>query len=61
MKQGVSKTAAGEVIRLFKPETYHMVLVLDETKNYRLCATLTETQIWEAMSVKGIKVKMGDI
>ena len=49
----------GEVIHLFRPEEYNMVLVVDD--NFKWHKTLTETQIWEAMTEKGINTKIGDI
>jgi stage IV sporulation protein FB len=49
----------GEVIRLFRSEEYNMVLVVDE--DFKWQKTLTETQIFEAMTEKGINTKIGDI
>ena len=49
----------GEAIRLFKSEEYNMVLVLDKDLNWQ--TTLTETQIWEALTEKGVAAKIGDV
>lgn len=55
----VSSVPVGEIVHLFRVEQYNMVLVVDE--NFKLRTTLTETQIWEAMTEKGINVKIGDV
>jgi stage IV sporulation protein FB len=54
----VRRAPVREVIRLFTPDQYHMVLVVDG--NCRVCATLTETAIWEGIQAKGISPAVGD-
>jgi stage IV sporulation protein FB len=49
----------GEIVRLFRPEEYNMVHVLDE--NFKVNATFSETQILEALAEKGMQGKIGDL
>lgn len=39
------------VVKLFVPQKYHTVLILDE--EYRVSGVLTETAIWERAAVHG--------
>lgn len=48
-----------EVIRLFHPEQYYIVIVVDE--NLAVQGQITETELWEAMTAKGIYVTLYDI
>ncbi|CUH97453.1 hypothetical protein P22_3583 [Propionispora sp. 2/2-37] len=51
------KMLVQDVIRLFVPEAYHIVLVIDpERMTY--CGTLTETQIWDRLTEKGVSVSI---
>lgn len=67
MRRGVMATAhftavddcqVKDVIALFQPEQYHMVLVVDRA--FRLRGSLTETEVWEALPDKGVTAKIGD-
>ncbi|BBB89746.1 MAG TPA: M50 family metallopeptidase [Methylomusa anaerophila] len=52
----VPNAVVGDIIRLFGPEQYYIVLVVDD--NFRLCGTLTETQVWEELPARGLKAKI---
>lgn len=54
----LDSVAARDILRFFGPEQYHVVLVVD--KRLRLQGTLTETQVWEALPLKGLYAKIGD-
>ena len=45
-----------DVVKLFQSEHYHIVLVVDES----LCVlgTITETQLWDALTTRGLYTKM---
>jgi stage IV sporulation protein FB len=67
MRRGVMPTAhftavsdcpARDVIALFQPEQYHMVLIVD--KGFRLQGSITETDLWESLPDKGMTAKIGD-
>lgn len=47
-----------DVISLFQPEQYHMLLIVD--KGLQLRGTLTETEIWESIPDKGMMARIGD-
>ncbi|MCE5287372.1 MAG: M50 family metallopeptidase [Pelosinus sp.] len=46
-----------EILRLFGPHYYYIVLVIDEKSQIQ--GTLTETEIWEGTSQKGIHANIG--
>jgi len=46
------------VVRLFGPEQYNIVLVVDE--NCRLQGVLTETEVWEKWPGRGFSARIGD-
>ncbi|MDD4601206.1 hypothetical protein SDC9_09025 [bioreactor metagenome] len=48
---------AHDIIHLFGPDYYHIVLVVDD--NFRLQGTLTETEVWEALPYHGLYAKIG--
>ncbi|SDF21384.1 M50 family metallopeptidase [Sporolituus thermophilus] len=54
----VAGAAARDVVRLFGPEQYHIVLIVDDT--FRLRGALTETEVWEALPEHGMYAKIGD-
>ena len=54
----LSSTCARDVIRLFGPEHYYMVLVVD--KRFHLQGMLTETEVWESLPSRGIYAKIGE-
>jgi stage IV sporulation protein FB len=67
MRRGVMPTThftavedclARDVIALFQPEQYHMILIVD--KGFRLRGALTETDVWEAIPDKGMMAKIGN-
>lgn len=49
---------ARDIINLFGPDYYHIVLIVD--KNFRLCGTLTETEVWEGLPYHGLYAKIGE-
>lgn len=67
MRRGIMPTAhftavadcpVRDVIALFQPEQYHMILVVDHA--FRLRGTLTETDVWERVPAKGMTARIGD-
>ncbi|MDF2501929.1 MAG: peptidase [Anaerosporomusa subterranea] len=67
MRRGVMPTAhftavedclVRDVIALFQPEQYHMILIVD--KGFRMRGSLTETDVWESIPDKGMMAKIGD-
>ncbi|VBB07871.1 Hypothetical protein LUCI_3136 [Lucifera butyrica] len=47
-----------DVIRFFSPEQYYIVEVLDE--KFHVCGTLTETEVWEGLPLRGVYARLGD-
>lgn len=47
---------ARDIINLFGPEYYHIVLIVDE--KFQLRGTLTETELWEGLPYYGIYAKL---
>ncbi|WP_378953150.1 M50 family metallopeptidase [Pelosinus sp. sgz500959] len=47
-----------DVIGLFKPDQYYILLVVDA--ECKLCGTLSETKIWEELPNKGLYTKVED-
>ena len=67
MRRGVMATThftavddclARDVIALFRPEQYHVVIILD--RGCRLRGSLTETEVWELLPDKGVAARIGD-
>lgn len=54
----VSEATVRDILRLFKPEQYYIVLVVD--KEFRLRGVVTETEVWESLPSRGIYAKIGD-
>lgn len=54
----VADTRVREVVRLFGPDHYHIVLVVDTC--FRLRGALTETEVWEALPQRGLYARIGD-
>lgn len=50
--------AARDVVKLFGPERYHIILIIDES--CQICGSLTETEVWEGLPVHGLYAKMKD-
>lgn len=55
----VSTMRIKEVMRLFHPEQYYIVIVVDE--NLAVQGQVTETELWEALTTKGISTTLFDI
>lgn len=55
----VSDTSLKEIVRFFQPEQYNIVLIVDE--NLMVKGQVTETQLWEALTEKGLYTKIGAI
>ncbi|MEG6585733.1 M50 family metallopeptidase [Dendrosporobacter sp. 1207_IL3150] len=51
-------TAVRDIVRLFNPEKYYILLVLDD--EFSICGTLTETEVWEALPRRGYHAKIGE-
>ncbi len=47
-----------DVIRLFTPDQYYILLVIDQ--ECKLCGTLTESEIWEELPNRGLYAKVED-
>jgi Zn-dependent proteases len=47
-----------EIVRLFGPGHYHVVLVMDDS--CRLKGTLTETEVWEQWPGRGFSARIGE-
>nr|WP_092068696.1 M50 family metallopeptidase [Dendrosporobacter quercicolus]NSL47193.1 M50 family metallopeptidase [Dendrosporobacter quercicolus DSM 1736]SDL79966.1 stage IV sporulation protein FB [Dendrosporobacter quercicolus] len=54
----MANASVRDVVKLFEPERYHIILIVDES--YRIRGSLTETEVWEALPVRGLYAKMGD-
>lgn len=54
----MENTAVSDVIRLFGPEQYYVIHIVD--RNFRLSGALTETEVWEQLLERGIKGKVND-
>lgn len=54
----MASAAARDIVRLFGPDQYHVVLVVDEV--FRVRGTLTETEVWEALPARGLYAKIGE-
>lgn len=54
----LATTRVRDIIRLFGPEVYYIVLVVDT--GFRLQGTLTETEVWESLPARGLYAKIGD-
>ena len=48
----------GDIIRLFGPEQYYIIHIVD--RNFKLCGALTETEVWEGLVKKGIKSRINE-
>jgi stage IV sporulation protein FB len=48
----------GDIIRLFGPEKYYIIHIIDQ--NFKLCGALTETEVWEGLVQKGIKSRINE-
>lgn len=48
----------GDIIRLFGPEEYYIIHIVDQ--NFKLCGALTETEVWEGLVKKGIKSRINE-
>lgn len=51
-------TPARSIIRLFGPDHYHFILVVDE--HCRLRGTLSETEVWDELPRRGLYTRIGD-
>jgi stage IV sporulation protein FB len=54
----LASVRVSEVVRLFGPEHYHVVLVVDG--DCRLRGALTETEVWEGWPGRGFSSRIGD-
>lgn len=52
----MESTIIKDVIRLFGPEQYNIVHIIN--RNFELCGALTETQVWEGLLKRGIKARI---
>jgi len=54
----VSAAKVRDILRLFGPEQYHIVLVVD--KGFHLQGVLTETEVWDALPTHGLYAQIGE-
>ena len=54
----LSGAMARDIVRLFGPEQYYIVLVVNDT--FRVERVLTETEIWEGLPERGINATVGE-
>ncbi len=54
----LASAPARDIVRLFGPEQYYVVLVVD--RDCRLRGTLTETEVWEEWPQRGFSARIGD-
>lgn len=52
-------TSVRDIINLFGPEEYYVVLVVDE--RYRVFGTITETELWESLPSHGLYARIGKL
>ena len=55
----LGSTTVKEVVRLFHPEHYHIVLVVDDDLTVR--GHITETELWKALTDRGLYIKISSI
>ena len=54
----VNSVILKDVVKLFKPDQYHVLLIVNA--DCTVCGTLTETEIWEGLPSKGYYAKVGE-
>ncbi len=48
-----------DIVRLFHPDQYYVMLVVNT--DCKLCGTLTETEVWEELPKKGLHASIGEL
>lgn len=48
-----------DIVRLFRPDQYYVMFVVDE--ECKVCGTLTETEVWEGLPKKGLHASIGEL
>lgn len=48
-----------DIVRLFKPDQYYVMLVVNA--DCKVCGTLTETEVWEGLPKKGLHASIGEL
>ncbi|SFL68532.1 M50 family metallopeptidase [Pelosinus propionicus] len=48
-----------DVVRLFRPDQYYVMLVVND--DCRVCGTLTETEVWEGLPKNGLHASIGEL
>jgi stage IV sporulation protein FB len=48
-----------DIVRLFRPDQYYVMLVVDT--DCKVCGTLTETEVWEGLPKKGLHASIGEL
>ena len=54
----LTHVAVRDVLRLFRPEQYCIIVVIDDA--YHIKGSLTETELWEALPERGIYARIGE-
>lgn len=54
----VNSVILKDVVKLFKPNQYNVLLIVNT--ECKVCGTLTETEIWEGLPSKGYYAKVGE-
>lgn len=52
----LGRIKVSEVVNIFRPETYHMVIVVDDELNQR--GTLSENEVWQGIQRLGMQVSL---
>lgn len=48
-----------DIVRLFRPDHYYVMLVVNA--DCKVCGTLTETEVWECLPKKGLHASIGEL
>ena len=48
-----------DIVRLFQPDQYYVMLVVNT--DCKVCGTLTETEVWEELPKKGLHASIGEL
>lgn len=54
----VNSVLLKDIVKLFTPDQYYVVLIVNE--DCKVCGTVTETEIWEGLPHKGLYAKVGE-
>jgi stage IV sporulation protein FB len=55
----VEEVLLKDIVRLFRPDQYYVMLVVNA--DCKVCGTLTETEVWEELPKKGLHASIGEL